>query len=158
MSIATAMWGNFLVCSVVCAGVATQPLTAQQRGAPPAQKEAVRPSFTCPDPLASKACKSFQELREAGDDAVKGSFANDGIAYACFRQAGDEFFVLMLEGPSFAKTHIDPQSKRRVPDDDASSIAFGYMTAFVNGIADQASIPINAFSGKWTPYFGDALS
>src|SRR5947209_6628876 len=75
--------------------------SAQTSGAKGVQKKSSHPpiGFVCPDPQAARACKSFAELRQAGDDGVRASVARDGIAYACFRQPDDSFFVLDLDGP-----------------------------------------------------------
>src|SRR5437899_12774621 len=80
------------------------------------------PGFVCPDPGATKACKSYTELRQAGDDGVRASVVNNGIAFACFRQPEDEFFVITLTGPSFVKPHVEPKSKKIGPEDDANEI------------------------------------
>ena len=130
---------------------------AQTKTTPPrqqaVQKSPATPGFTCPDPLSAKACNSFLELRQAGDEGVKASVSSDGIAYACFRQPEDEFFVLVLEGPVFAKAHFDPNQKKVVPDDDATDFRVGFLSAFVNGIEEPASIPIHRFSGEWNNQF-----
>jgi hypothetical protein len=132
------------------------PASLMGAGQQGGQKKSAPPSFVCPDPLAVKACNSFSELRRAGDDGVRASVSEGGIAYVCFRQPEDEFFVFALAAPIFRKTHLDPQTKKRSPDDDAVSRQTGFVSAYVNGIADFGSIPLSTFSGDWRVLFGSS--
>jgi hypothetical protein len=61
-------------------------------------KKSAPSNFVCPDPEAAKSCKSFQELREAGDGIP---VLDNGIVYVCFRQPEDAFFIVALTGPDF---------------------------------------------------------
>jgi len=72
----------------------------------------------------------------------------------CFRQPEDAFFVLYVEGPLFDKVHYNAALKKMVPDVGATSDAYGWMTAFVNGISDASAAPLHWFSGQWTPLLG----
>jgi hypothetical protein len=139
------------------------PAFAQQRGqvvpktSPPATAtKAAAPTFTCPDPLAAKACASYLELVTAGDDGVKTSAMREGIAYVCFRQPVDAFFVLNVDAPMFDNTHYNAVLKKMVPDVGAESGAYGWMHAYANGVGDDAAAPLHWFRGLWTPILGGA--
>jgi hypothetical protein len=131
------------------------PLSALRDDQQSAAKKPTSPAFVCPDLAAAKSCKSFIELHKAGDEGVRSSVSNGGVAYVCFRQPEDEFFVLVLDGPAFFKKHLDLDTKKLVPDDDATASGRGAVRGFVNGIQDYAAVPINSFSGEWTALFGE---
>jgi hypothetical protein len=145
-------WPMFVLFAAVCTigRTADAQVAAKKPEAPPV-------NFVCPDPLAAKACKSFTELRDAGDQtlSLRVPASANGIDLACFRQPDDEFFIIALNGPSFANTHLDPRSGKKVPDDAATSAIVGFVGAFVNGINDPESIPIHMFSGDWTYMLGE---
>lgn len=104
----------------------------------------------CPDPIFQKACKSYDELRRAGDPGVRSSVDRGGFAYLCFREPEDEFFVVELGGPTYwSKTRFDPKRKISVPEDGAEAIGLGWARAFVGGVEDGSAIPLASFSGKW---------
>jgi hypothetical protein len=81
----------------------------------------------------------------------------DGIGYVCFRPDVDEFFILELTIPYFP-THLDPQTRKIVPDKGATSEAVGEIRSFAQGIQDGSIMPIWRFSGKWTYRFGAVFS
>jgi hypothetical protein len=139
-------------------GLATTWLTAAQQKPPTSPpKGATTFNFRCPDSLAEKACKSFEELWRAGDEGLRPPSVRDSVAYVCFRQPRDAFFVVFIYGPVFTQKHYDPYLKKLIPDDDASSIEPGYIRAFVDGIEDEQAGPVHRFSGEWTYLVGDLL-
>jgi hypothetical protein len=136
---------------------ATSSLWASQRagtGTPPATKSA-GPTFVCPDKPSEKACQSFLELWRAGDQGVRVSASDGGLAYVCFRQPDDEFFVFRMSGPWFQK-HFDAATKKLVPNDSAVSKGRGFIFGFKDGVEDGSITPISDFEGDWE-YMYDAM-
>jgi hypothetical protein len=134
-----------LLAAGVAAGQSTKPM------APNAQKSSKpgHPAFTCPDPLAAEACKSFEELYKAGDKGLTLASRWE-TGYVCFRQNEDQFFVLTLNKPLFP-LHWDKETKSPIPDDDATAYGFGSVNAYSNGVNDFSIMPIFEFAGRWTP-------
>ncbi|HKV04375.1 MAG TPA: hypothetical protein VJO53_04620 [Candidatus Acidoferrales bacterium] len=128
----------------------SSPSKAQSR---PKEAKQGNSQFTCPDPKAADACKSFAELRKAGDEDVLPSYSGR-ISLVCFRQQNDEFFILEVTDPSFSQTHFDRLTGKQVPDKDATDDAFGTIAGFAKGIEDETILPIFEFSGKWVYRLG----
>jgi hypothetical protein len=127
--------------------------SAQTQGKPAGAAPSNKPNtatLPCPDKVFEKACKSFQELKAAGDDGVKPTSGPGGLALVCFRQPADEFFIVDVDGPHFwSKTAFDKAKKALVPDDEATSRAFGWMRGFVNGVEDGSQMPVRSIDGEW---------
>jgi hypothetical protein len=139
---------------IALALVATHRLSAMQRaGSPTVAQKSAPSAFECPDKDSAKACASFLELWRASDEGVRPDVSANGVAYVCFRQPDDEFFVFSLDGPLF-QMHFDPETKKRVPVDSAVSRRFGFVRGFKDGIAESSITPITMFSGNWT-YIGE---
>ncbi len=136
-----------LVATKVAAGQATvskQSVTQQTAKGRNAQ-------FTCPDSFAAEACKSFEELYRAGDEGVyvEAASVSKNTGYVCFRRGSDEFFVIWLTQPSFLK-HLDGETHKLVPNDDATDSGLGHIYAFAHGIEDFSLQPSFYFLGIWS--------
>ena len=140
--------------TVALAGTLSAP--PQQRrgsssGAPSAELTVQRKSTAsrseCPDPQAEKACKSYQELREAGDQSVR--VLRGEIAFACFRRPEDVFFVWHVTPPPVvSRTRGDDQLQESVSENVAYP-STGSLNGFIDGIERTASVPIHFFEGEW---------
>jgi hypothetical protein len=115
---------------------------AAKKSAPKAQHAS---SFTCPDPDAEQACKSYQELVKANDAALYED------AYYCFRKKQDQFFFVWFSKPYFRK-HWDSENKCMAPDDAATSVGRGSAGTFTNGVEDYSAMPRLVFKGTWSPW------
>jgi hypothetical protein len=140
---------------------AQSALDAQQRGATSNQPRAQTPKPTatapatvqtsqslCEDKSYQKACKSYEELVQAGDDGVKPHFlaVPGSIAFVCFRQGEDVFLVIELNGPCCWKIK-DPDLVNKIEE---SKNALGWARAFENGIGGSVMMPLTSFKGTWT--------
>jgi hypothetical protein len=144
------MHDRFLPCALLLLTLATIAATkssADQRGAAQTVQETQGTTFSCPDKASEKACQSFLELWRAGNKGVRVSTPDAGIAYVCFRQPDDEFFVFHLDAPSFPMHFV--QAKGFVTDDGAVSREFGFVNGFKNGVQDVSITPIQFFWGDW---------
>ena len=103
-------------------------------------------SFTCPDPEAKEACKSYEELSRAKDKGLPDN------GYICFRKNIDELFVVYFSLPSFEK-HWDARLKQMVPDKDAKDSGFGFASSCKDGVSDPSITPNVNFLGTWHPSF-----
>src|SRR5713226_8096668 len=127
-----------LVTAVVCA--------AQAPTKKPAPKpHPVQPAFTCPDPEAQKACKSYEGLLKSKDQGLLSD------SYICFRKEGDEFFLIFFSKPYFRK-RWDPDLKQIVLDTDYMPPGIGRTWSYKDGVENPRTMPYFTFSGKWYPY------
>src|SRR5271169_3517667 len=126
------MHKGFITCLIVAVSCAAQ--TPSPPGKNPVTKSpAAHSRFTCPDPEAQQACKSYSELLEAKDSGLPSK------GYVCFRTHVDQFFVVTFDKPI----------PRRVQKQYGS----GYFQTYDNGIAASDLMPNLVFSGKWIPLF-----
>jgi len=121
------------------------PTPAAKKPAP--QSSATHTHFTCPDPDAGPACKSYSELLEAKDSGVL-----EG-AYACFRKQADQFFVIKFNEP-YVRRVPDKNSNQLVIEPRQEQYGSGYFQTYDNGIAASDLMPNLVFSGSWREYLG----
>jgi hypothetical protein len=118
-----------------------------------------KPMSTCPDTTYQKACDSYAELVKAGDESVRTHATSGGLAYVCFRQGEDQFFIIELRGPSnWSKNYVDANGKVVPADDAESEEVLGLARGFVNGIRDNSMMPISLFRGRWSFPFDPSFS
>jgi hypothetical protein len=136
------------VFSLLAAGAAAGQSTKAK--APNAQKASkpTEPTFTCPDPLATEACKYFEELYAAHDNSVGREWDSTGLEYACFRQGSDQFFTVHLSGPGRLAGMRGFSQKGQLAQ-ELTPIGLGRMSAFAHGVEDMSITPFLFFSGNW---------
>ena len=126
---------NLIVPLLVAGGCAAQ--TSRPTDMPAEKTQPTASAFTCPDPEAQKACKSYEELVKAKDT----SLPNGG--YACFRKEKDEFFVVLFTNPIF----LPPK---------ATDHGAGYAHTYEDGVQNPEVVPAITFSGTWHQVGGSA--
>jgi hypothetical protein len=84
---------------------------------------------------------------KAKDEGVKTDLKQGSVAFVCFRSEADSFFVFSLDAPLWL-THYDAETKMNVRDDEGVVVS-GHVSEFVDGIADNRTMPIGIFSGSW---------
>jgi len=123
---------------------------AQTASAPkkPASKSlsSAAPSFACPDPEYEQACKSYEELLKARDEAVTPAAGN--TRFVCFRKKTDEFLVIYFSTPIFSKKW-DQQLQQLVVDPTATYQGLGTVHTFKDGVLEGSAAPSMIFVGKW---------
>lgn len=139
-----------VISASVAAGIvaAGQSEKTKARGEQKSGKPA-NPRFTCPDPLAAQACKSFEELYAAHDETVLSQLPPPDFEYVCFRREADEFFIVRVSGPLELG---DEAAHPRIGEKTGSGI--GEITAFADGVQDTSAVPSVVFVGDWKRSLG----
>lgn len=104
-------------------------------------------SFNCPTP--SSACESYKELLQAGDKEI----ASPYVRYVCFRDSGDEFFVVSVVDPAFYDLYTWSHTKAEyeLNLNPKNSRGLVQVHTFVNGVRDFAQEPSVSAAGYWSP-------
>lgn len=106
----------------------------------------------CPDPAASSACNSFQELVRANDPYVMNDLAHQDHIYTCFLPAKDEFFEATFSEPTWFSFHpaSAEQVKEGVPSHALVSFGGSEFAYYKGGVVDKNKSLHNI--GKWIYY------
>ena len=103
----------------------------------------------CPEKIATKACRSFQELLRDDDTGIMADLARQDHVYVCFLPSIDEFFkVSYSEPPSSAFAKASPaQVKQGMPPSAWIALGATEFDYFRSGVRDSDSSIHD--SGNW---------